>query len=591
MNKKIFTISLSILISALALFVICISPAQAASLASRLSGRILLQVQEHGEAWYVDPITKLRAFLGRPRDAFSIMRKAALGISEEDYYSFDDYAPSRLSGRILLRPESHGEAYYVNPVDLKMHYLGRPLDAFEIMRELGLGITNADLEKIPITQGEVSVEERPGVEEEPKEKEKIPCENECDKTGLRRCADAQNLQICRSNHDADPCLEWGPPGLCDVLSKCENGYCVKNKCLDGTLFNQCSATKPKYCDNGELVDNCNLCDCPRNERLQNNERCLENGSCTIFSENVDCENKHYKMAFILLAQSADEITVEAREETAENRFERLSTIKNEFPQYFAKATRNLASMDTSNDIYIIAEEDLPMRYHEERHLPDYEKVIKKFYETHDDIYDFISVFSTFSIPEYISHTSPVRNINGIGQLVPLYNSSSAYGSRGKLKGINKMGFIDQIALDDDGREIGGANGLLHETGHQWCCFAGDNFAQGQDGAELEIIQQGIHFYYGLQSPCDTGTPMGAHYWVPNDDGTFRSASKGRIEECYHPFQLYFMGLLPKEEYSTKHQVYNAGAYGAEDPKRAVPYKQISVNDIIEVEGERECVLE
>ena len=151
-----------------------------------------------------------------------------------------------------------------------------------------------------------------------------------------------------------------------------------------------------------------------------------------------------------------------------------------------------------------------------------------------------------------------------------------------------MRFIDMIAISNDGEvELGGANGLLHETGHQWCCFVGDNFAQGQDGAELEIIQQGIHFYHGLQSSCDTATAMGANNYVPNGDGTFKSANKwGGVMECYHPFQLYFMGLLPKEEYGIKHQVYDATEY-----QKAVPYKQISVYDIIEVEGERECVLE
>jgi hypothetical protein len=46
--------------------------------------------------------------------------------------------------------EDHGRAYYVNPVDLKMHYLGRPADAFSVMRNLGLGITNANLRQITV---------------------------------------------------------------------------------------------------------------------------------------------------------------------------------------------------------------------------------------------------------------------------------------------------------------------------------------------------------------------------------------------------------------------------------------------------------
>lgn len=55
----------------------------------------------------------------------------------------------KLKGFILLQVESHGEAWYVNPADEKRYYLGRPTDAFNLMRALGIGITNNDLAKIP----------------------------------------------------------------------------------------------------------------------------------------------------------------------------------------------------------------------------------------------------------------------------------------------------------------------------------------------------------------------------------------------------------------------------------------------------------
>lgn len=118
------------------------------NLADRLSGRILLQVEDNGEAWYVEPMTKERSFLGRPDDAFRIMRESGLGISEKDFNSFKGKASQRLSGKILLRVEANGEAYYVNPIDLKLHFLGRPTDAFAVMRNLGLGIKNKDLDAI-----------------------------------------------------------------------------------------------------------------------------------------------------------------------------------------------------------------------------------------------------------------------------------------------------------------------------------------------------------------------------------------------------------------------------------------------------------
>ncbi|MEK7122232.1 MAG: hypothetical protein AAB855_00075, partial [Patescibacteria group bacterium] len=56
-----------------------------------------------------------------------------------------DSVSDRLRGRILLQVESKGEAWYVSPTDGERHYLGRPSDAFRVMREQGLGITNVDL--------------------------------------------------------------------------------------------------------------------------------------------------------------------------------------------------------------------------------------------------------------------------------------------------------------------------------------------------------------------------------------------------------------------------------------------------------------
>lgn len=122
---------------------------RAESLADRLKGRILLQVEARGEAWYVNPASLKRYYLGRSEDAFRLMRELGLGISEHDFKRFKDRSPAGLLGRIVLRVHDRGQAYYVNPLDRKFHYLGRPQDAFNLMRELGLGISNSDLRLIP----------------------------------------------------------------------------------------------------------------------------------------------------------------------------------------------------------------------------------------------------------------------------------------------------------------------------------------------------------------------------------------------------------------------------------------------------------
>jgi len=131
-----------------------------------VSGKILLQVEENGEAWYVYPKNNHRYFLGRPRDAFDIMRRLSLG-AKHSLIMGTEIFPDSLLGMILLDVEQNGEAYYINPKDKKKYYLGRPRDAFNIMRNSGLGITNNDLlgikesnvyEKVEIFQNVVNLD-------------------------------------------------------------------------------------------------------------------------------------------------------------------------------------------------------------------------------------------------------------------------------------------------------------------------------------------------------------------------------------------------------------------------------------------------
>lgn len=172
-----------------------------------LTGKILLQVEEKGQAWYVSPADEKKYSLGNPDDAFNLIKKIGVGISDKDLakipigFSANNYADSDAdglydnlenaigtdkynkdsdadgyddkteltseynplglgkqlidekltkinSGKIFLQVEKNGEAWYLEPIIQKRYFLGRPADAFKIMQTFGLGITNADLEKI-----------------------------------------------------------------------------------------------------------------------------------------------------------------------------------------------------------------------------------------------------------------------------------------------------------------------------------------------------------------------------------------------------------------------------------------------------------
>src|SRR3989338_4728258 len=89
--SKIKIISLMILTSVFTVFIMYLiaSPLQVdaySGLVSRLMGKILLRVQHKGEAWYINPDNGQRYFLGRPQDAFNLMRALGLGISDDDLF-------------------------------------------------------------------------------------------------------------------------------------------------------------------------------------------------------------------------------------------------------------------------------------------------------------------------------------------------------------------------------------------------------------------------------------------------------------------------------------------------------------------------
>lgn len=142
----------------------------ATTVAQRVSGYIVLQIEKNGEAWYIYPKDLRRYYLGRPDDAFSIMRRLGLGISNANLAKIpiagskdtgDTALRTKLSGYILIQVEKNGEAWYVYPKTKQRYFLGRPADAYSIMRGLGVGITNADLAQIPadvgVTQASTSV--------------------------------------------------------------------------------------------------------------------------------------------------------------------------------------------------------------------------------------------------------------------------------------------------------------------------------------------------------------------------------------------------------------------------------------------------
>ena len=141
-------------------------------------------------------------------------------------------------------------------------------------------------------------------EEKPTTAPEITCQNECSPLQLTKCV-GKDFQVC-GYYDKDNCLEWGPVINCPVNTTCQNRSCVQatapstpepekpavQKCADGTLYNQCSTNKPKYCTNGNLIDKCSTCGC------SSNQNCTASGECQIsqalVSGGIVCNSIYYK---------------------------------------------------------------------------------------------------------------------------------------------------------------------------------------------------------------------------------------------------------------------------------------------------------
>ncbi len=205
-NKK--TIFTFLIFSLFSLIFIVPKISLASSLPFELRGQLLIQVENKGQAWYVDLENGLRHALKSDNSSLENIKKMALGISNNDLkkipiavdsrliridsdndglddrlekaigtnpfnpdsdgdsYSdflelknhYDPLGPGRLAidinftkklaGKFLLQVEGRGELWYLSPNDNLRYYIGDHNDLVKIVSILGRGINNENINKI-----------------------------------------------------------------------------------------------------------------------------------------------------------------------------------------------------------------------------------------------------------------------------------------------------------------------------------------------------------------------------------------------------------------------------------------------------------
>jgi hypothetical protein len=126
------------------------------NLSKRLSGKLLLQVEQGGSIWYVDTNEHNR-YNVTWSNALPLFKKLSLGITDIDLAKIpiagsgqvgDWSMRNRLKGRLLLQVEQGGNIWFVDQDGYRHSVTWNNL--MSLFESLALGITNDDLSKISI---------------------------------------------------------------------------------------------------------------------------------------------------------------------------------------------------------------------------------------------------------------------------------------------------------------------------------------------------------------------------------------------------------------------------------------------------------
>jgi len=136
---------------------LALAPLQlAAAVPAELIGRVVLDVSSHGEAWYVNPQSNMRVYLGRPAEALDrLVARAFLvnymhieRLAERSGDDYDAEYAAQVAGYIMAPNDLVGAAWYIDPDTQLRRRLATANDAWEIMRT-GMPVDSAVLASIP----------------------------------------------------------------------------------------------------------------------------------------------------------------------------------------------------------------------------------------------------------------------------------------------------------------------------------------------------------------------------------------------------------------------------------------------------------
>jgi endonuclease YncB( thermonuclease family) len=131
----------------------------AAEFPEHLLGRVVIDVSSKGEAWYINPQSRMRVYLGRPEEALERLTARTVYLN---YLNIARIAPdnaqaedgdleyvAQVAGNVMTPNDLIGASWYVDPDRRVRRRLATANDAWRIMQD-GVPVSAAQLAGIPI---------------------------------------------------------------------------------------------------------------------------------------------------------------------------------------------------------------------------------------------------------------------------------------------------------------------------------------------------------------------------------------------------------------------------------------------------------
>jgi uncharacterized protein (TIGR03437 family) len=224
---------------------------------------------------------------------------------------------------------------------------------------------------------------------------------------------------------------------------------------------------------------------------------------------------------------------------------------------------------------------------------------KKFYETHEDAYDYLVFFNNMDIKAgttAVSWEMTVRN-NQTGYGERTVDIGREYGSAARLQAIINMGQLTQFPKEANGPVWARQPTLdtpltviAHEAGHRFLAFASVRDAKDPHARPM-LGFQGAHWNFAFNS--EASLLEGNRIQDNGPEASPRFLTTGNVER-FSALDQYLMGLRAPEEVEPEQAMFLATgvplSFARRFPQTGVSFdgqrRDIPLRELIEAEGRR-----